>query len=243
MNISLQVSLRVSQIPSALHLRRLQFVKNSTDIPKINVDNEYIGKVEPDDINGKKVLIREAPEWRSSSKWGRTSVNDFYALRVGILPVCNTGDVARQKLAGFMRPESGTRNRVPVEIGMKSFLGFPTSFDISANHLKPAVKMGSEIPSVINYTSYRKSCSNKEFISAAMRADHTFRNENARVSKFSEIPCRRRKRKTKYYLFTLTIVPSLRSLLREKGRREVGRIKTFHDSFAHYRTAARGDPS
>lgn len=38
-----------------------------------------------------------------------TYVNDFYGLRVGILPLCNTGDVAKQKLAGFMRPESGTR--------------------------------------------------------------------------------------------------------------------------------------
>lgn len=64
------------------------------------------------EINGKTVLIREAPESRRSSKWGRTGVyicQRFLWFEVGILPLCNTGDVAKQKLAGFMRPESGTR--------------------------------------------------------------------------------------------------------------------------------------
>lgn len=47
-----------------------------------------------------------------SGKCDRASVyirQRFLWFEAGILPPCNTGDVAKQKLAGFMRPESGTR--------------------------------------------------------------------------------------------------------------------------------------
>lgn len=36
-------------------------------------------------------------------------IKDLYGIEAGILPPRNTGDVAKQKLAGFMRTESGTR--------------------------------------------------------------------------------------------------------------------------------------